>query len=93
MSRSDTLGRKDQPPYPSRLKEKDVYMPKSIFKATAGLQSGTQVKVKASGFEITIDEPQESGGTDTGMNPVELVLSALGACQAICASPLLKIQN
>ena len=44
-------------------------MPKSLFKATAHLQSGTQVKVKASGFEITIDEPKESGGTDTGMNP------------------------
>ena len=65
-------------------------MPKSLFKATAHLQSGTQVKVKASGFEITIDEPKESGGTDTGMNPVELVLSALGACQAICASAFAK---
>ena len=46
--------------------------------------------MKASGFEITIDEPKESGGTDTGMNPVELVLSALGACKAICASAFAK---
>ena len=65
-------------------------MPKTLIKATAHLQSGTQVKVKASGFEITIDEPKEAGGTDTGMNPVELLLSSLGACQAICASVFAK---
>ena len=39
-------------------------MPKSLFKATAHLQSGTQVKAKARGFEITIDEPKEMGGTE-----------------------------
>jgi uncharacterized OsmC-like protein len=33
--------------------------------------------------ELTIDEPLALGGTDTGPNPVELVLTALGACQAI----------
>ncbi|WP_071458653.1 OsmC family protein [Bacillus massilinigeriensis] len=60
-------------------------MPKTTFQATAHLQEGMQVKAKCRGFEITIDEPKELGGTDTGMNPVELVLSALGACQAIVA--------
>ncbi len=60
-------------------------MPKTLFKATAHLQDGVQVKVRARDFEVTIDEPRELGGTDTGMNPVELVLSALGACQAIVA--------
>ena len=29
------------------------------------------------------DEPAELGGTDTGPNPVEAVLAALGSCQAI----------
>ena len=61
-------------------------MPKTIFKATANLQEGVQVKINARNFEITIDEPEDLGGTDTGMNPVELVLGALGACQAIVAS-------
>ncbi|CAM3989680.1 OsmC family protein [Mesobacillus zeae] len=60
-------------------------MPKTKFQATAHLQAGMQVKARCRGFEITIDEPKELGGSDTGMNPVELVLSALGACQAIVA--------
>ena len=36
-------------------------------------------------FTVKIDEPTSSGGTDTGMNPVELLLCSLGACQAITA--------
>lgn len=57
----------------------------STFKATAHLQEGLVVHAKSRQFQITIDEPKELGGTDTGMNPVELVLCALGACQAIVA--------
>lgn len=60
-------------------------MPKTTFQATAHLQQGVQVKAKSRNFEIIIDEPKELGGTDTGMNPVELTLAALGACQAIVA--------
>lgn len=65
-------------------------MPKTIFKATAHLQEGVQVKVKSRDFEITVDEPKSLGGTDTGMNPVEMVLGALGACQAIVAGAFAK---
>lgn len=32
------------------------------------------------GKKIIIDEPQELGGTDTGPNPVEYLLAALGGC-------------
>jgi len=57
----------------------------TTFKASAELQDGVVVKVKSRDFEITIDEPKSLGGTDTGMNPVEAVLGALGACQSIVA--------
>lgn len=68
-------------------------MPKTLFKATAHLQEGTHVKVNARGFEMTIDEPRELGGTNLGMNPVEALLGALGACQAIVASVYAKKFN
>lgn len=60
-------------------------MPITTFKATAHLKEGMVVQAKSRKFELTIDEPEALGGTDTGMNPVELVLCALGACQAIVA--------
>lgn len=56
-----------------------------VFKATTRLKEGMEVHAQARGFEVTIDEPESLGGTDKGMNPVELVLCALGACQAIVA--------
>ena len=34
-------------------------------------------------FTVQLDEPKELGGADTGPNPVEAVLAALGSCQAI----------
>ncbi|GGH09375.1 OsmC family protein [Paenibacillus segetis] len=55
------------------------------FKATAHLQDGVQVKTTSRHFELTIDEPKSLGGTDTGMNPVEVLLASLGACQSIVA--------
>lgn len=63
------------------------------FQATAHLQSGTQVKVRSRGFEFTLDEPTEEGGTNLGMNPVEALLGALGACQAIVARVYAKRFN
>lgn len=55
------------------------------FKASAHLQDGVQVKATSRNFELIIDEPKSLGGTDTGMNPVEVLLSSLGACQSIVA--------
>lgn len=60
-------------------------MPITTFKASAHLQEGVVVKVRSRNFEFIIDEPQSLGGTDTGPNPVEALLGALGACQAIVA--------
>ena len=44
-----------------------------------GLRSETKIRQ----FSMTIDEPPNLGGTDTGPNPVELVLAALATCQEI----------
>ncbi|MFD2672970.1 OsmC family protein [Marinicrinis sediminis] len=68
-------------------------MPKEIFKATAELQEGMVVKASSRNFEITIDEPKSLGGTDTAMNPVEVLLCALGACQSIVARAYAKKFN
>jgi uncharacterized OsmC-like protein len=49
-------------------------------------QSGLACEADARGFKVTMDEPAELGGTNTSMNPVELLLSALGGCITICAA-------
>lgn len=59
-----------------------------IGTSTAQVEStgnALQVKAGSRGFEIVFDEPEESGGANTGMNPVEGLLCALGACQTIAA--------
>lgn len=43
----------------------------------------TQVRLAARDHTFTIDEPTELGGTDSGANPIEHLLAALGSCQAI----------
>jgi uncharacterized OsmC-like protein len=66
----------------------------TTFKATVmKLPMGMQVEADARGFKILLDEPKELGGTDLGMNPVEAVLCALGACQAICAAAFAKANH
>lgn len=56
------------------------------FKVRADLKEGLQVEANCRGHKVTMDEPAELGGTDTGMNPVELLLASLGGCLSICAS-------
>lgn len=51
--------------------------------ARARLVSGTAVRIDARDHAFTIDEPHELGGTDSGANPIEHLLAALGACQVI----------
>lgn len=43
----------------------------------------TTVRTSAGRHEFTIDEPAALGGDDSGANPVEHLLAALGACQVI----------
>jgi uncharacterized OsmC-like protein len=47
------------------------------------LEEGTAVAVQAGRHALTVDEPPSVGGTGTGPNPVQLVLSSLASCQAI----------
>ena len=59
------------------------------YQATARkTMSGLQVDVHSRGVHTTIDEPQSLGGTNTGMNPVELLLSSLGTSLQATAADL-----
>ena len=44
---------------------------------------GYALGIHAGRHELSADEPQAAGGTDTGPNPLQLLLSALGACTSI----------
>ena len=52
--------------------------------ASAHRKKDLQVEVKARDFSIIVDEPENSGGTNTGMNPVEILLCSIGACHHSC---------
>ena len=62
----------------------------STVSAKTVLKDNVLVEVEARGHKVIVDEPLNLGGTDKGMNPVELLLSALGACQAIVARTYAK---
>lgn len=53
------------------------------FEAKLSANEGLHISSTIRTHKVEIDEPTELGGTDKGPNPVELVLAALGSCQAI----------
>ncbi len=66
----------------------------TTFKASAvKTAEGLQVNTESRGFKLTLDEPQDMGGTNTGMNPVEACLCALGACQSIVGAAFAEAQG
>jgi putative redox protein len=56
---------------------------KVTFRATSALVGVTEVDNAVRSHRFKADEPESLGGADLAANPVEYVLSALGACHAI----------
>lgn len=57
---------------------------KVVFRAaTVSAEDTLSTESRIRTFTVQLDEPRELGGTDTGPNPVEAVLAALGSCQTI----------
>ena len=66
--------------------------------STSKTETGLQVDAGARGFKVVLDEPADMGGTDTGMNPIEMTLCAFGGCLTILTSMMaskmrLKIED
>jgi uncharacterized OsmC-like protein len=55
----------------------------SVLASWAG---GYRCRVTARSFELQVDEPVESGGTDTGPQPTELFLASLASCFALAVT-------
>ncbi len=69
-------------------------MPTVTFNAVSRkLPGGLAVENTVRDFKFIMDEPTSLGGTDTGMNPVEAVLCALGSCQMIVVAAFAKAQG
>jgi len=55
-----------------------------VFNAKTRLEENVRCSANVRNFPpMGVDEPPELGGADTAMNPVELLLVALGTCQEI----------
>ncbi|MGI5066346.1 OsmC family protein [Treponema putidum] len=59
-------------------------------KSEIDLGEGFKVECEASGKKVIADEPLSFGGTDLGMNPIELLLSGLGACKCVTSKVIAK---
>ena len=61
------------------------------YSINSELKNDMEVEISnGRGHKITIDEPEELGGTDKGMNPVEITLASLAGCLSITAAFLAK---
>jgi uncharacterized OsmC-like protein len=69
-------------------------MSRVVFEAQTALVEDVRCTGKVRNFApIVVDEPPELGGGDKGVNPAELVLVALGACQEIMYSALASMMG
>jgi len=64
--------------------QKNPGVSRVVFRAETRLEQDVRCSANVRDFaEMGVDEPVELGGGNTAMNPVELVLVALGTCQEI----------
>lgn len=63
------------------------------FSADTELVDGFATRARIRQFSFSVDEPPQLGGTDTGPNPVELVLAALGTCQEIVYATYARLHD
>ncbi|WP_024468034.1 OsmC family protein [Treponema pedis] len=70
-------------------------MAKGLVKGKAEMDMGAGYKVvcESGGKQFILDEPKSIGGTDLGMNPLEALLNALGACKCVVAKLTAKQQG
>ncbi|MGD9783255.1 MAG: OsmC family protein [Hyphomicrobiaceae bacterium] len=67
---------------------------KVIFRAETELVENVRCKASVRNFPpLFTDEPPELAGGDTGMNPVELILAALGTCQEVMYSAYASVMG
>ncbi|MHB1231912.1 MAG: OsmC family protein [Burkholderiales bacterium] len=65
-----------------------------VFRADTELVEDVRCSAKVRDFApMLVDEPPELGGQDAAMNPVELVLVALGTCQEIMYSAYASVMG
>jgi putative redox protein len=55
----------------------------ATFNSSSRLTEGFRSEVSIRQHRLAADEPAALGGADSGPNPVELILAALGTCQEI----------
>lgn len=53
------------------------------MRATARRVEGLVHHVEVDGHELTMDEPEEDGGTNTGPSPTRLLTASLAACTSM----------
>lgn len=53
-------------------------------------ENPTRTLVEARGFKLILDEPENFGGTNTGLNPVEYQLAALSGCITVMGHLIAK---
>ncbi len=50
------------------------------YEVTTTLKDQFQVEAKARNFKLVLDQPADTGGSDSGANPMEYLLIALATC-------------
>ncbi|MFW6022890.1 MAG: OsmC family protein [Halanaerobiaceae bacterium] len=65
-------------------------MPDTNFSVKAESKTPTKTIVRTRNFKMIIDEPEDSGGTNEGANPVEYLLAAFSGCLNVTAHMIAK---